>query len=408
MSELSALAEIAAETVEDLVINPVRTLHCAVSRRAFAATGPGATPVRVIHDGIASAVYASISTVTRATGGAAAAALRRRQAEDTKQLSGTVRGRLALAAINGLIGDRLEERASELAIPMAIRSAHRDVGLGRGELQAAFPDATGHLVVFLPGLFEDEGWWRRGRLRHAGQDGVPFGDRMQEEFGLTPVYLRYNTGAHISLNGRRLAELLQGLVEAWPVPIDKLDLVGHSMGGLVARSACHVGQAAGHEWPSRTAHMVTLGSPHGGAPIAKALHNAAWLLRRVPEASPLGNILDLRSAGIRDLRFGYLSDDDWLSNDPGALLADRASPIALLDNCSHTFITATLTPDPGHPLGRAFGDLLVRTDSAAGRHRTRTIPLPPGSVVQLGGLNHFDLLDHPLVYAQLRRALSNP
>ena len=51
---------------------------------------------------------------------------------------------------------------------------------------------------------------------------------------------------------------------------------------------------------------------------------------------------------------------------------------------------------------------MVRTDSAAGRHRTRAIPVPPESVIHIGGLNHFDLLDHPLVYEQLRRVLSSP
>jgi pimeloyl-ACP methyl ester carboxylesterase len=222
------------------------------------------------------------------------------------------------------------------------------------------------------------------------------------------VHIRYNTGAHVSENGRRLASLLESLVAAWPVAVDDVALVGHSMGGLVARSACDAAASAGHVWPRRVRHLVTLGSPHTGAPLEKVVHAAAWALRAVPEARPIADILDMRSAGIRDLRFGYLRDQDWLDEDPAALLDDRSGQVALLDGCTHTFITATVTRDPDHPLGHAVGDVLVRTDSAGGRHRTRAIPLPPEHVIHIGGLNHFDLLDHPLVYEQLRRVLGEP
>src|SRR6266545_311033 len=103
---------------------------------------------------------------------------------------------------------------------------------------------------------------------------------------------------------------------------------------------------------------------------------------------------------------GYLVEEDWRSEDQAALLHDARSLVPLLPGCGHTFIAATVTRDPAHPLGRIAGDLLVRTESAWGRHRERPVPVPEGAVVHLGGLTHLDLLDHPLVYEQVRAAVA--
>jgi pimeloyl-ACP methyl ester carboxylesterase len=408
-NELSALAEAAAEAVDLLALTPAQSLHRAVARRAFGSTGRAASPARVLHDSIATAVYTSLRAATTAAGGVAAAGLRRAAGDtDVRPLSRSWRGRAAMSAVNGLIGDRLEERRSDLAIPMSVRWRGGDVPCTAGALGRAHPRPTGRIAVFLHGLIETEEWWQRGRARRTGPERRPFGLRLRRELGITPVQIRYNTGARVSQNGRRLASLLDSLVEAWPAEVEEVALVGHSMGGLVARSACHAGDSAGHAWPRRVRHLVTLGTPHTGAPLEKVVHAAAWALRAVPEARPLADVLELRSAGIRDLRFGYLRDEDWLDEDPAALLADRSGPVALLDGCTHTFITATVTRDAEHPLGWLVGDLLVRTDSAAGRHRTRAIPLPPECVIHIGGLTHFDLLDHPLVYDQLYGVLGRP
>jgi len=160
--------------------------------------------------------------------------------------------------------------------------------------------------------------------------------------------------------------------------VTELALVGHSMGGLVLRAACHEAVSAGLAWPGLVRNLVTLGTPHGGAPLEKAVHVLAWALRRVPEAAPLGVILDTRSAGIKDLR--------------------RGSTLPLLEGCRHTFICATVTRRPGHPLGWAVGDLLVRTRSASGPQAA--------SSRHLGSLHHFDLLRHPTVYRELRQLLA--
>ena len=391
-NELVALAEVAADAVDKLAITPAQRLHEAIARRVFGST-PASDSSRVIHDGVALAAY---STLRLAVGGAAGllgvAARALAPDAEVRPLSRSPRGRFLVGALNGVRGDLLAATGSALAIEMAVRDDGADVACTRDAVRSAFPAATPRLAVFLHGLAETEEWWLRRRRDADGVERRPFGARLRDDAGLTPVYVRYNTGLHVGESGAALASLLDALCAAWPVAVEELVLVGHSMGGLVVRAACHRGAACGHSWPHLAGNVVTLGSPHHGAPIAKGIHAAASALRMVPEASPLADILDLRSAGIRDMRFGALDE--------------ARSDVPLLPGCRHTFITATVTRDQAHPLGWLLGDLLVRTESAGGRCRQRTIPLPPESVVHLGGLNHFDLLDHDAVYDVLRGVLA--
>ena len=324
-----------------------------------------------------------------------AKALRTTGGDEVRPLSRSRGGRYALAAVNAVAGDSLVERNNDLAIRMSVRDGGTDVACTRDGLAQAFPRATSTLAVFLHGLAETEEWWffrpvTGGRVRS-------FGSRLQEDAGFTPVYIRYNTGLHVSDNGAHLATLLESLIHSWPVRVQRLILIGHSMGGLVIRSASHASTLAGHRWPAVAIHVVTLGTPHHGAPLAKAAHAAAWAFRAVPETEPIAYLLDSRSAGIRDLRLGALHEDDWRDEQPGSF-DDRRRDIPLLPHCKYTFITATVTSNPSHPVGFALGDLLVRTESASGRSKTRVVPVPPESVRNVGGLNHFDLLDHPIFF----------
>ncbi|HET9781428.1 MAG TPA: alpha/beta fold hydrolase, partial [Candidatus Dormibacteraeota bacterium] len=282
-----------------------------------------------------------------------------------------------------------------------------DLTLTKTAIRRAFPDATPRMCAFIHGLGESEDSWLRSSQPDAPSPRTPFGERLRHDFGFTPLYVRYNSGLHISDSGRHLSDLLERIVDRWPVQVADIVLVGHSMGGLVARSACHTGWAAGRRWPSLTRHLVALGTPHTGVPLEKFVHTLAWLLRAVPESRPLANILDLRSAGIRDLRFGYVVEDDWRLEDPQKLLHDRRSDVPRLPGCAYTFITASVARDRRNPLSWLGGDLLVRTESASGRRRDGSIAVSADSVIHLGAMTHFDLLDHPLVYEQIHHALSS-
>jgi pimeloyl-ACP methyl ester carboxylesterase len=242
--------------------------------------------------------------------------------------------------------------------------------------------------VFVHGLFETEHAWGYG-------GGPRYGDRLASEHGFTPVYARFNTGRHISENGRSLAESLDELAAGWPVPIEQIVLIGHSMGGLVARSACH----AGGEWAGRVTHIVSLGSPHAGAPLESAVHYAAAALGAVPETRPFSRFLRRRSAGIRDMRRGSLVDEDWQGRDPEALRAAACREVPLLDGASHCFVAATVTRDARHPVARLIGDWLV-LEASASRRAQQTL--------HVGGAHHLALLNHPAVYERLSEWLAPP
>ena len=372
--------------------------HRAFAGRAFAAIGPLGTPVRVVHDALAERAYRGVAGAFRLIGAVADAGLGRRRVADGRALSSTPRGALVVAALTGLMGDRLETEGSDLHEPMAARVGGRAVGLDPESLRTAYPEATGSIVVFLHGLMESEFSWSVG----AGPEGETYAGRLRDELGFTPVELRYNTGRHISENGLELADLLERLAAAWPVEVERVALVGHSMGGLVARSACHQAAERGDDWPRRAGHVVSLGSPHLGAPLAQGVHWASAALHAVPETRPLASLLRRRSAGIRDLRQGSLVDADWRERDPDALRAAACQEIPLLDGATHCFVAATVLPDPRHPLSRLVGDYLVLEASASGRGRDRRIPFEAERGLVIGGTHHIALLNHPEVYERLR------
>jgi pimeloyl-ACP methyl ester carboxylesterase len=396
--EVRSLARLAFAELSGAA-NGLYGFHRAIAARAFAASGPGAAPARMVHDAISERAYAAVGGGFRLVGLAVDAALGRRRVADGRALSSSPRGALAVGALTGLIGDRLEQERSDLHQPMAPRRGGRAVELDAASLRTAYPDATGRVVVFLHGLMESEFSWR------VGGDQT-YGTRLRDELGFTPVELRYNTGRHISENGRDLADLLERLVAHWPVEVERIALVGHSMGGLVARSACHQAVERGGVWPSRVRHVVSLGSPHMGAPLAQGVHWASAALHALPETRPLAGFLRRRSAGIRDLRQGSLVDADWRDCDPDALRAEACQEVPLLEGATHCFVAATVFGDPRHPLSRLVGDYLVLEGSASGRSRSRRIPFDAEYGLVLGGTHHIALLNHPEVYARLRDWLS--
>jgi pimeloyl-ACP methyl ester carboxylesterase len=325
VTQLRALTRLAFEEA-GLGAGGIGQVHQAIADRAF----PDGT-AKLLHDGISGAVYAGLRGGAALAGRAAHAVLPDREVSPAM-----------LAVLNGLRGDVLEP---PLAIPMT--------------LSVEGPE-TPRLAIFVHGLFETEHAWRFG-------GGPRYGDRLP---GWTPVYVRYNTGRRISENGRELAEEIEALAAEHDV--DEIALVGHSMGGLVARSACH----AGGDWTRLVSHVITLGSPHTGAPLESAVHYAAEALGVMPESRALASLLRRRSAGIRDLR--------------------RGLDVPLLENARHCFVSATVTRQKDHPVARVVGDWLVLERSAS--HRTQ-------EPFHVGSAHHLALLNHPAVYERLAAQL---
>src|SRR5258705_9391765 len=257
----------------------------------------------------------------------------------------------ALSVLNGLLGDLLEERQSRLAIPMTFRCDGADIILHRPTVADQLSGATGAVCLFVPGLMSSDAVWR-----FPGQGETTYGSRLAADRNVTPVFLRYNSGRHVSANGRQLAVLLEALVAAWPVEIDELNLIGHSMGGLVVRSACYYGALEGCVWVEKVRRVFLLGAPMSGAPLEKLLHAADFTLTTIwnPVTRLIGRALRRRSAGIKDLRFGALVEEDWSSHGPDELRWPRRQPVPLLPTADHYVIAGTLAGGSDHPAARGL------------------------------------------------------
>jgi pimeloyl-ACP methyl ester carboxylesterase len=372
-------------------------MHLGIANRVWRWVGPGGVPVRIVHDQVAGRSYAAARRLTRGLVRGSISALGVAQPPKAPSLEATIRGRVVVGALNGIWGDTLTRRENRLALTMTLRAGGRDVPPTRAGLRRAYPEATSRIAVFVHGLCETDDAWMLGGARH-----VPYGYRLQAELGYTPLYVRYNTGLHISENGRQLAQLLDQVASNWPTEIHEVALIGHSMGGLVARSACHYSD--GCEWCAKVRHVFTLGSPHLGAPLEQAANLASYMLGRVPETRALlATPLNLRSVGIKDLRYGYLVDECWQDQDCDAFLRNTSREIPFLRTAHHYFVCATLSRDPGTLSARIVGDLLVLQASAWSHKRGQRLRFPVEHYSHIGRVNHFELLNHPAIYRQIRR-----
>jgi pimeloyl-ACP methyl ester carboxylesterase len=382
-TDIRAIGELAGEA---LAANGalIRDTHAGIAGRPFGVLGPVAAPVRVIHDGISGTVYRGVGAGLRAlaTGATRLASL---HADAAPALESRTYASYGVSTVNALWGDRLSTQGNGLALGMELRRHGHAVDVTVDGLLAAFPDATSRLAVFVHGLGETgAAWGWRGKRT--------YGERLQDELSFTPLFVRYNTGRHVSENGRELARLLDAVVDAWPVRVEDITVVGHSMGGLVARSACHYGG----RWTDSLRHVFCLGTPHLGADLEKGANVLGWALAKLPETNGMARIWNARSAGIKDLRYGSCIDEDWSDCDPDEFLHDRCQEVPFLPDVQYYFIGATLNP--------VVGDLLVRMPSASGRGngRGRRIAFEADNGHELTGLTHFDLLNHPAVYEQIR------
>ena len=390
-SDLRGAARLATDATAGLA-DLVEALHERIARvPGFSATPDGRTT------GLTGLIYQSIRGVTRVVGGSVdgllqllAPVLTAPPGSGPAEVSSPEREAL-LAALNGVLGDYLVASGNPLAIPMRLRHAGRALPAEAPALKAALPSATGRLLVLMHGLCMNDGQWLR-----QGQD---LGQHLAAAAGYTPVHVHYNTGQHISLNGRALARQLDLLLQAWPQPVTRLVLMGHSMGGLLARSAVAQGRQAGLGWASRVDDLVCLGSPHHGAPLERAGNWIDLLLGAAPYASPFARLGQLRSAGITDLRHGNLQDEDWVGRDRFARGPDRRLHLPLPDGVRCFALAGLLGEAQGQLSGRLLGDGLVPLDSALGRHAdpARCLGFEAQRQWVGQGLGHLDLLSSPAV-----------
>jgi pimeloyl-ACP methyl ester carboxylesterase len=375
------------------VTEVVEAMHTTIGSGPAILGKPLSGPVRLING----LVYGGIRGVTRLVGKSIELALAPLASLLGESAPGPER-EAALAALNGVLGDYLTETKNPLAIEMRLRHDGHPLELDEPALHAVFPEAGGKLLVLIHGSSRNDLQWNR--------QGHDHGAALARDLGYTPLYLHYNSGLHVSTNGRALDAMLDRLVSEWPAPVDELVFLGHSMGGLVARSACHYAEArATVGWRSKLTKLVCLGTPHHGAPLERGGHWIDVLLGVSRYSTPLARLGKLRSAGVTDLRFGNVLDEHWVGRDRFGHEGDTRDELKLPDSVACYAIAGTTSPE-----GRsnALGDGLVPVDSALGRHDASHLTLGfPETHQWIGyGIGHLDLLSRPEVYATIRSWLS--
>lgn len=399
-SDVQALAQLVAQATQG-VIDITEGVHQAVHGRLGL---PGkASGQRT--GGLTGGVYQAVRGVTRLVGwstDAVLGALLPLLDEPTACPEASPQREAVLAALNGVLGDRLQAMGNPLAQAMELRvNGTPLMPTGQG-LQALLPGTPAHLLLLVHGLCMNDAQWLR--------NGHDHGAFLARSMDAAPVYLRYNTGLHTSVNGRELALGLQRLAAAWPGPLERITLIGHSMGGLVARSAVACAQAAGLSWTALLRNMVFLGTPHHGAPLERIGHGADWLLASSPFTAPFARLGRVRSAGITDLRHGHVLDADWQGRDRFVSGADHREPLPLPEGVNCFAVGATLATRRSRLADRLTGDGLVPLDSALGRHDdpARCLAFAPERQFVAYRTGHLDLLSSRPVADQIRAWLTGP
>lgn len=305
----------------------------------------------------------------------------------------------SISALNGMFGDYLLRRGNGLAIGMAFYVDNQPLQLSSQAISHAYPQAGNKICVFVHGLACSENIWMWHEAKdHAGKKtdvDISYGSLLQAELGYTPFYLRYNSGLPIAKNGSDLSSLLTALLANYPCVVDEIVLIGHSMGGLVLRAACNQTSAPSPSWLEKVTRVFYLGTPHTGADLEKLVHATARTLHAVPNPITrlIGDILDTRSQGVKDLRRG------------APLADDRISSVVWLPNAQHYFLMGTITDDPAHPASRLLGDALVRVP----RESAATNAMYDASHSRVfAGTHHLALAHDREVYAQIKAWCCSP
>lgn len=415
LSDIQGLAQLAtrgtlgvtglAEKVQGNVYKAVAAPFGAAGQK-FVDSAVGSSGVK--KAGITGLVYGSLRGVTRLAGGTVDAVLSRVAPRMAPQASSPQREAM-LSALNGVLGDQLRDTANPLAITMSLRHGGQPLPLDRATLAQRLPGATGKILVLVHGLCMNDLQWRAEDSAAAHEHG----EQLARALGYTPVYLHYNTGLHISGNGGQFAALLEQLLQAWPQPVEDLSLLTHSMGGLVARAACHSAAATGLSWPARLKNLVFLGTPHHGAPLEKLGNWVDTTLGSNPVTRPFAAIGQVRSAGITDLRYGHVLPGDTQEADRFTAAPDRRQPLPLPDRVACFAVAATLgaaAPATGASAlqDEWLGDGLVPLSSALGQHAesAHTLAFDPGRQWIAPETGHIALMHSPQVCAQLLRWLA--
>ncbi len=393
-ADLRAYSRLAIEAtiaVTDLLEN----MHHNISRLPGVFGEATEEPAR----GITGLVYRSIRGVTRKVGHGVDSILSVVAPQSLPDDVSTQR-EVLVAVLNGVVGDYLLATDNPLQIHMQFRREGKALELTPAALAGSIPGVSGKIVVLAHGLCMSDLQWQRRGHNH--------GEALAAEAGFTPVYLHYNSGLHISTNGHEFSEKLEQLIQAWPVPVEQLVIIGYSMGGLLARSACEDARRTGKSWIRHLRDLVFIGTPHDGSPLERTGNRLDALLGASPYTVALSRLGKVRSAGITDLRHANLDDADWHDHDRFKSRRVRREAVPLPEGVRCYAIAGSVARRPNGLSERLAGDGLVPLFSALGSHRSpkRNLGLPESRRWIAYKTNHLDLLASADAYARISAWLS--
>jgi pimeloyl-ACP methyl ester carboxylesterase len=357
------------------------------------------TPVQHLISSFASITYKNIKWSTQFIGGGLDKALNQ-IVPVFGELKSTNEREAIRAALNGVIGDYLEKKENPLTIDMHFRYQSKVVQLDNQGFNEAYSNINGKILVMVHGSCMNAIQWTQKEHNH--------GAALAKELDKTPIYLNYNSGRHISTNGQELNDLLEKLVMQWSVPIEEIVILAHSMGGLVARSALYYGQKQGNTWTEHLKKIIFLGTPHHGALLERTGNYLDVILEAIPYARPFARLGKVRSAGVTDLRYGNLIDDDWKDNDRFEILGDQRQHIQLPSHIDCYSIAAVNGKASESISSNVIGDKLVTINSALGHHNdpSKKLNFNDEYTHVVYECSHLDLLNNSSVYAKLKKWLA--
>ncbi|MFT7497479.1 MAG: pimeloyl-ACP methyl ester carboxylesterase [Porticoccaceae bacterium] len=303
------------------------------------------------------------------------------------------------SVLNGIIGDYLEKEENPLQIIMQFRHQEKTLSLDNESLKKSYPAINGKILLMVHGSCMSDIQWTKKGNNHS--------EVLAEELHKTPIYLLYNSGRHISLNGQCLNKLLEELVLNWSVPVEELIIIAHSMGGLITRSALYYGQQQEKKWTKHLKKIVFLGTPHHGASLERAGNYLDVILEAIPYTKPFARLGKIRSAGVTDLRYGNLIHEDWQDNDRFKLQADQRKFIPLPKGITCFSIAACSSKALSTISAKFIGDKLVSINSALGQHKdpTKSLNFKKKNTWIAYENTHTDLLYNPEIYVKIKEWL---
>lgn len=355
--------------------------------------------IQHIISGVSGLVYKSVRGTTKLVGRGITGGLALLAPERSTGISFNQKETI-LSILNGVIGDYLNKEQNPLALSMQFKYKGKAISLQPKAIQETYSKPSGKILLMIHGLCMDDLQWNKNGHNH--------GELLAKEFNFSPIYLRYNSGLHISKNGQHLSNLLEDLVQNWPVPIEEITILAHSMGGLVTRSAHNYATLEQKDWTKHLKKIIFLGTPHQGAPLERVGNHVDHLLEAIPYTRPFAKLGKMRSAGITDLRLGLLVEEDWENLDRFENKIKQATVLPLPKTIDCYVIAASIQSETADTPFYQLGDGLVPIKSALGQHKkaTQSLQFKPTNTSIIYKTNHLELLTSLEVYQKIKQYLT--